>query len=533
MALRSTFAAFETAKSGLFMAQKQMDVTTHNMANVNTVGYTRQMFVQRAIDPYGNIERFPGPTRGGKIGLGTEPMELKQIRDAFLDIQFRQEFATEGQYEIRNQGMYYIEDIFNEIGDTSLDKLISDFFQSFSTTSGEKPNDDEYRTIIRSSAELLISQFHIFHSQLEEQQLNFNKNIETVVGQINDIAEQIDSLNDRIFKFELTGEKALDLRDQRNLLLDELSKLTSISYSEDHRGRVTVQLEGRDLVFPRSAATDQHGFVKLEVGGYNPPKYAVDGTTELNCIYWTDYEGNLTPPLPVGGPYDTLEPSDGALRGYFDVRDGVGPGGLPAGEPVAKGIPYYLNQLNKLAEAIVKEVNAVHSQGWSKNTATPPANNSAQGYNFFDITGVTAKTIDLSAAVKADLKNIALSSEKVEEDGQDINTGNGLNAQKLYDLFEKKDLSLVTDVKNFAEYYSTMIADLSVEAGRVNTTYKAQAKLVSSVDTQRAAVSSVSMDEETANLVMFQHAYNAAARCLTALDEALEHLIMRTGRVGL
>ena len=214
----------------------------------------------------------------------------------------------------------------------------------------------------------------------------------------------------------------------------------------------------------------------------------------------------------------------GILRSYLNLRDGD--------TMDCQGIPYFLQQLDVMVNALVSEFNNVHQNGYTMPfTNQNGSSGSVTGLNFFAADGVTAATIDIDEAILLSSFNIAASSEYVtmDEDGH-MQTGNNLNAlDMIYQIKERTDLD---DVGSFEGFFKNFLGNLASEVALANNMNDAQDVLISSIAKQRNAVMTVSEDEEMTDLIRFQHAYNAAARCITTMDEALDKLINSTGVVG-
>ena len=242
----ASFYGLEIAKTGLFASQKSLYVTGHNISNANTLGYTRQRLTTSAIPPAADNAMF-APVGRGRVGGGVEIENINQLRDSFLDMQYREEACFLGEWSARTDALEYIENIFREPSDSGINTCISDFFSSLQELA-KKPESKEIRSIVRQEAIKLTDILGHYHSQLEKLAEQQEYAIDVTIMDINSIAENISSLNEQIYKFELSGQHANDLRDRRNLLLDELSQLVNIEYNESPNGEFTVSIDGKYLV---------------------------------------------------------------------------------------------------------------------------------------------------------------------------------------------------------------------------------------------------------------------------------------------
>lgn len=500
--MRSTFYGLEIARKGLHVSQKGLDVTAHNIANANTPGYTRQRLVTSSIEPSAYSSGLFTYTSKGQVGGGVEIQQLTQVRDKFIDMQYRRENTKLGEWTAKTDALRYIEDVFREPSDAGLNAVLADFFSDLQELS-KYPESKEIRTLVRQDAIKLCETLHHYYDQLIQLQGEQDTAIAITINEINDKIMSIRDLNEQIFRFEIGGERANDLRDQRNLLVDELSNLIKIDYYETPEGKFRIDINGMPLVDHVHCQTLE---VVKDVD--NP---AGEGLDKLYSIKWS----GTNMEVPIAG---------GKLKGYLDIRDGKTPDRM--------GIPYFIEQLNKFAETLVTEFNAIHNRGYT----LPEDNESSRtGIDFFATTDkdgnpikITAKNIRLSQEILDSVYNIAASAQQV--DSKDPNKpGDNEIALELAGLRNRKDIPVVG---NFEDFTKMIIADLAVESSHSQKMLEGQQILTDSLDITRLSISGVSIDEEMTMIIQYQHAYSAAARAISAMDEALEILINRTGIVG-
>ncbi|HBU12470.1 MAG TPA: flagellar hook-associated protein FlgK [Clostridiales bacterium] len=357
--MRSTFYGLEIAKTGLFVAQNQQDITGHNMSNSATAGYTRQRLVTQSM-PASFGGTFIGIDNKSTAGRGVNTIHIEQVRNPFLDYQYRKENSASTNWATQEQYFGYIEALFSvELDEMSASSGLSSIFEKFYNSLyalSENPEDQEIRTNVRTTASTLVDSMNSYYDSLVKQQDTLNESVRITVNEINSIAQDIAALNEKIYGYELSGAKANDLRDQRNLLLDTLSGIVEINTFEDTNGRLVVQAGGRDLVRHTS-------YNQLAVEN-NVPN-SIEGEADMFGVYWADSEGNPT--------IIEFEIGEGALKGYMAIRDGATESNM--------GIPYVIQQLNDMCNKVVQQINGVHSEGWT----TPGGLNgpSRTGVNFF------------------------------------------------------------------------------------------------------------------------------------------------------
>jgi flagellar hook-associated protein 1 len=500
--LGSTFYGLEIAKTGLFASQRAIDLTGHNIANANTVGYTRQRLVLTSQEIVSGGERFLNVTKGYSGG-GVKILGVEQIRNQFLDRQYRREFGMQEMWGARSDAMGYIEDVFNETGDSGLSSTINDFFTSMHTLT-MNPESKEYRTNVKQNAIKMTDAFKHIASQLSDKQMEQNEAVRVTAIQINDTATGIADLNDQIFRFELKSDKANDLRDKRNNLLDTLSGLTDITYSEDAEGQVAVQIGGKTLV-------DKNTSFLIDA---NPTKTnPIAGGSNLIELTWHDYlEPDGVTPSPVVA-------TSGKLKSYVDMRDGNSSDNM--------GIPYLMGRLDTLASTIATEINKIHRGGWTLPDISN-GNVSATNVNFFaePAGGITAANFNIDAAIISSVFNIAAAGSQILTTAE---RGDYQNALNLSNLQENVNISGVGSIDG---YLKGFVAEIGVETAHTNQMYEGEQSLVDSLSNQKQSVSGVSVDEEMTNLIKFQQSYSASARVITAIDEYLDVLINKMGIVG-
>jgi flagellar hook-associated protein 1 FlgK len=514
----STFLGLEIAKSGLFLSQNAMNVSSHNIANVDTDGFTRQRIYAASVPGASNHVQF-ATDKSGLSGRGVTAVCVEQIRSPFLDYQYRNQNSSSTRWSTKEQFFSYIEDLFNtELDDnetvsSSISSQLGDFYDSLYKLV-ESPADIEIRTNVQQNALKLTQTMNYYFKQLTDQQNTLNENVDVTVDQINQYAQEISDLNEAILGYELSGDKANDLRDKRNLLLDQLSGLIDISYSEESNGNVNVQIDGNYLVRGSS-------YNKLAVAATKDNPVRPGAANRLYEVYWADSSGAATG--------KKVNVNAGALKAYMEVRDGN------TKEDV--GIPYILGQLNALCQKITNDVNAIHRTGYTTPNDSN-GNTSQTGINFFmdtsaaqDGSEVTAENFKLSTEVMQNVYNIAASDITVGPTGApNEQRGNGQIALKLSELINHTDASGNPD--NFGSAYKTIVTGVGLQLSNISSTAEVQAVMVDHLIQQRKSISDVSLDEEMTNIIKFSHAYSAASRMITAMDEQLNVLINSTGLVG-
>lgn len=244
MSAISTFNGLNISLQGLYVSRTGLDTTSHNISNSNTKGYTRQLIEQRATRP------ISLKTGKGMLGTGAEVYDIKQVRSEYLDRKYRSEKASYGEYSSKSDALSQLEMIINSAAEENFSSALGDFFDSMQTLS-TNPSDEAYLTVARQKAVDYTKYFNDAAQRLINYQEDLNYNVKAAVDEINNIATQIQSINRQIYKMEIDGNTANDLRDKRNLLVDELSELINVEVNEyqvEGTDRFRVSINGQILV---------------------------------------------------------------------------------------------------------------------------------------------------------------------------------------------------------------------------------------------------------------------------------------------
>lgn len=547
----SGFLGLNTALSGLFANQRSLGIVSHNIANANTEGYSRQVMNTKAYRP----QILPGNM--GTLGTGVDVTAVKQIRDSYLDFKFRSEVSAREEWKARADVLTEIEGIFNEPSDSSMSELLDKYYESLQSLN-KNPENLTARTLVRQTTMALSEGMKRMSGMLTSLQRELNFQFQVAVRETNDLAEQIAKLNETIYKVELEGGKANDLRDQRNVLVDKLSELVNVDYYEDEKSRFFVLVGGQQLV----AHTRSDGFELVQ----RQDKLHEDDDDRIMDIQWRN--GN---PIFLKG---------GKVKGLMGVRDNID-GNL-------KGIPYYVSKLNEFTDVLADTMNSIHEKGYGLDRST--------GYYMFTMdnmttaqfkaylineglnqgpavqvtagvldgtTGLTGQALDLKIKDNIEkllannpgyagksVKNIdgqyyvvdkiKASRMTLAKDLEDLNKfaaatniedvpGDGSNILKM--IQTRHDISLYA-WGTPEDFVKSLVSNLGVDTAEANRVAGNQAQLVKEYTILRDSIMGVSLDEEMANMIKFQTAYNANARMVNVFDEMLDLVVNRLGNVG-
>jgi flagellar hook-associated protein 1 len=503
--MRSTFHGLETARRGMFTQQSALETTGHNIANANTPGYSRQRvnFVQSEPYPPASLNR---PQIPGQMGTGVEAGTVARVREKFLDLQYRGENNELGYWTAKAEALEKMEEIMNEPSEEGLSKTLDRFWQSLQDLA-VNPHDAGARSVVRQRGLAVAETFNYLFDSLKAVQSDFKQQIDVTIKEINSIARQINNINKQIGDTEPHGYLTNDLYDERDRLLDQLSHLVNIDIDVVDSGKKVSQggntldiAEGKFTIY----LVDNNG-TRL-----NPP--LVDATNYTTNTLSVSYGGpsNTVDQFSLGAStfnYLTQFQVQGKLKGLVDSY-GYNNGGTATGV-----FSDMINDLDLLANALVTEFNTVHAAGIGLDDST--------GNLFF-----TYSTGNMGLH-----SNVVTSLDKIAA-GITSSDGDGNNAFKLAEILRDKPIAIGTTTSDIPSFYEGMIGGMAVDAQEAERIKNNRETLRQSVDERRQSVSGVSLDEEMGNMIQFQHAYNASARMITAIDEMLDRIINQMGLVG-
>jgi len=528
---------FDIGQKALMVSQTQLNVTSHNIANAATPGYNRQEVILEVSTP---------------ATLGQGGVSIAQIRryyDKLIQNQIVGSQQDYGKSYTLSQTLTAIEQLFNEAQDLGLADPLNEFFAAWQEVASNPEGLTERNSLLQKADTLVLS------AQSMEQGItdilrSTEEGISDLTSQINAMGFKISQLNNQIAQVEAgsTTNTANDLRDQRDELLKDLSKLVEVSYWEDKsNGSLTVNIGMKTLVSGNSVNT-------------------------LSAVYNT--EGNYL--LKLDGQDITSRITKGEMGGLLAVRDEMRNG--------------YLPDLRKLVATITNTVNLQHGQGYGLDGST--------GTNFFNpleltvedhsagavltaaVTDYSQLTLDeytilfnggnyeiynketgqlktsgaynpggttinlegiqfiISGAVTdqdqftvSPLTTAIRNFETAVTDGQKIAAsgtaaglpGDNTNALTLAELMDTKLVALKSDT--FANYYKSLVAEIGTRSEAASDELTFINNFLAGLNDRRDSISGVSLDEEAADLIRFQRAYQAAARLIQTADEMFQTLL--------
>lgn len=527
-----TFGSFGTVRLGIYAAQKGLDVTGNNITNINTEGYTRQRLNQVSLIP-GAADRYFSSYKT-RIGQGAVVAGVDQLRDPGLDISYRKAMADVGSANTKLGGLNDLATILDEVGKGDLeqdDGVILSQLNDLRDLINEAITNgvDTYNSLIRESAKSLAGLFNTYANKLEQLDKTYQKNLDQEVTEVNNILKQIQELNVAIRNSDIRGDEGLELRDQRNLLLDKLNEYVKVDvkYSMKDIGadtyveELTITLandppHNHTLIQGEYAA--QMGVDKAN--NYNINLYALRGPDGAKK------DPNDTD--PVGLRDNDLYGSLQSLRellteeGEYATNADIA---IDADASTKRGIPYYRNALDNLARTFAEEMNKLNDTDLAGSGAL--FSNSSSGN---DTTGITAGNISVSYDWANDIVSIQATA--------DANAPSGDTSQlaKFLDLFNREDIAF--DPKNidanaagnpYVGSFEDMLLRIqsTLAEDQMTTDAILNNHLVTANDiyVDRESVMGVDLNDEATSLMTYQKAYAAACRLMTTLNTALDSLL--------
>ncbi|WP_214693664.1 flagellar hook-associated protein FlgK [Exiguobacterium sp. s160] len=503
----STFMGLETARRSLTTHQWALQATGNNVANASNPGYSRQRLT------LGMTEQLSvnfGGTKAGQFGTGVRGETLARIRDLMIDQQYRDESVKNAFYATKEAAFGRMEDIINEPSENGLAKSLDLFWASLQDLS-VNPDDTGARSVVRQRAMTLAETFNYMSSSLTKVQDDLKAEAGVVSKKINDLLTKINNVNRQIGDAEPLGVLPNELYDERDRYMDELSQYIEFE-------RVPVDYLNGETRGNSQRVAEGRIDIQITVPGNPNPIKLVDGITggvgEMT-------ESTYRAADAVTAEAMTLQDMpNGKLRALVEMY------GSQSGPEAANGAyTKMLKDLDEMASVFATAFNNAHM--------TNKDASGTDGRNDFFVNSGTNTNTDIKAS-NIEVNETFMNNLDLIAASKDGNIGDGSGALELARL---KEMALsfagsATTTTSIGKYYQNVIGNMAVEASQNANLAKSTFALLSSSDQRRQSVSAVSLDEEMTMMIQYQHAYNAAARNITAVDEMLDKIINGMGVVG-
>lgn len=475
-------------KSGLFASKKSLEVTGHNLSNVNTEGYSRQKILQSTA--------LPVPTGGFVQGAGVKIDGVRRVGDDFIEKRLDAAISSNKYFDARSEQLTQIESIFNEVDTDGLNQILNKFFNSFRELANQ-PENETIRSVVRDSATLAVRDFKRIRETLDLQAGNIDRKITTTVSDVNQILAHIADVNGKISAIEQQQGESGDLRDQRDLALKSLAEHFKVHTYTDEKGRFVVTAQGIGTL-----VTGLHT-QELAVISKNKETSSNNMNGSVEIVLKNRPSQTITDKFQSGALSSIIKVRNENLRKLQDDMDGI-------------------------AFQFTTSVNAIHRQGFvNRNVSIGPDGNPVKtdsrgpttGLDFFTqplVKEDAARLIDLSSAVKADLSNITTALAPNAPGDNRI----AIAISKL-----QHERMAGEEAITLEEKYLQTIGSIGLETGKARLDAEQSNGLLAQANSIRERLTGVSVDEETANMIRFQHAYEASAKVMQAADEMFKTVL--------
>ncbi|AMM19693.1 flagellar biosynthesis protein FlgK [Frondihabitans sp. PAMC 28766] len=472
----STFSGLNTAYRGLTAARAGLDVVGQNISNASTDGYTRQRVTTSSIEAV-----QPGLfSTGTGVGQGVSVDGYARLGDASLDQNVRATASASGYSSVRSDALSTLETSLNEPGANGLSTQLQGLWSAWGDVSNN-PGTAAPASTLLGQAQSVADTIKTGYQAVSAQWSSARSSVDSMATDLNNDAKQIAALNGQIQQGTATGGNVNELVDQRNVLTEKVATLAGGTTHQNADGTVDVLIGGNALV----SGTDARS---VQVTGSATMEGAAASPVQLE---WTHRPG-----ASVG-----LD--GGQLAGTISLlapADGTGTGGT-----LAEAASSY----NAIATKLASSINSVYSTG-----ATPSG---TTGANFYAMstTGPAALGLGVVPQTASDIQSGAV--------------GAGASDGSIADQISTLGTGAAAPDRTWADIVTKIGAQAKTEfnASDRATTAATAAK------TNQASTESVDLDEENVNLLTFQHAYQGAARVMTAVDSMLDTLINHVGLVGI
>lgn len=632
--MSSTFSGIEMGKRSLITHSQALEIIGHNLNNINTEGYSRQVINLQAFEPI-YMPDLTREDRAGQMGQGVTTLNIVRVRDALTDNRLIIENKNFGYFDMRNKFMYQMELIYSEPSATNDPAMITtlrtslDEFMSGWEKISNHPDEKAARIELVEKANILTNVIKNHFEQFTTVRNNVDKEVQDRVLEVNHLAEKIAHLNDRILRSETVGDNPNDLYDQRDVMIDRLSKIVDVQISREDKDEMIIYIGGRHLVQGQKfeqldliPQANNDGYYDIQwkdgqklvlrggelaalvdlrdndlyfeikkldsfaanvtdlVNEIHRDGFGLNRTTDNNFFvefpFTTDPLGNFdrnqdgiddsTYLFRMSGS-NILDPQDkigiqgqmninGVTVDYFstdtlsNVINRINQSGArvnaflnPKGQLTLKA-DYQMN--NEIPDFVIQNLqdNGLFLSGY---TGILRESGEAGAYNWEQIDQVNqlnqssqwavAPLIHPSAYMKvednilSDMNNIAAASG-IDSDGdgiKDISNGVGDSQNSLKIASLKHEKIMVGMQLTFSQYFEALITDVGARGNLAEKGFKAAETIVHNLENIRKSISGVNIDEEFANLIKFQHGYNATAKVITTMDKMIETLILRLG----
>lgn len=464
---------FQTGRTGMMAAKAGIATSGHNITNSNTEGFSRQRVQVASETPR------PGPGTGNYIGSGVRINRIERVNDEYIEKQIQNGSRDLSNLEEKDQSLRQVEDIFNEMNGEGLNRLMAKFFNEFRKLAND-PNSQAVRESVREAAHAMVTDVHRLNKEVSEASRHIDAKIEGYVGQLNANTRELTELNQKIKEMEVGSNRTqiADLHDRRDLVVKNIASLVNVTTHKNEKGDINVEIRGVGPLVNNVTAE--------QMSVFRSPRDDEGKVENALDVKSTGQTGTLTHLL-----------KGGKLGGLLEIRD--------------QTLSSIGDRLDDLAYTLADTVNSIHKEGFSRD--------GVQGLMFFKpIAGKegAAEMFDLSDSIKASSQAIATAAQPDSPaDNRVAIAISGLQGMRLM-----ADGKATVD-----DFYNSIVSDVGVISNKNRSTLNQQKNVMTQLNKMREQISGVSIDEETANLMQFQHSFDASARVIAVADEMVKTVL--------
>lgn len=480
---------FSIGRSSLRTSKRSLETTSHNIANSNTEGYSRQVITTETNAPVGSGKNV--------YGTGVNVRSVRRAHDSLVEKKLNHSLSQNHFDQERGSKLGQVEEIFNEINSDGMNKILNRFFNSFRELSNQ-PENEVVRSIVRDNANIVVEDFKRINDSITGVKENIDASLEASVEDINVQAKRIAELNVEIIRLENQGGQAGDLRDQRDNSVRQIAEYLPVNTYEDGKSQYVVNIVGAGSLVA-GGVTNNLSSSKTTSNGDDA--YAGEGKIEIF------FGSNKNHPI-------STKVNSGSIGAMLKTRN--------------EEISDLRSNIDEMAHGLVHATNAIHRRGYANreirmdeqgNILSDPRAGKNTGINFFkeplDIKQA-ANFIELSDEIKDDLNNIST--------GLAPNSpGDNRIAIAIAKLQHEKILG--GGSKTFEETYLQSVGKIGVAVSKSHINSEQSGGILAQAKSIKERISGVSLDEETTNMVKFQHAYDASAKMMKTADEMFDSVL--------
>lgn len=475
----------QTARSGMMASKAAIATTGHNIANANTEGYSRQRVLTEA--------QVPPFTAGDRrhIGMGVNVSRVERINDEYLNKQIQHSAREMSHFEEKSMALQQLEDVFNEMNGDGLNRLVAQFFNEFRKLSND-PNSEAVRQSVREATQSMVNDFRRIRKEVVNIQKHLDARITGYLTEINSLTKDLTELNLKIKATGISGNTPPDLLDQRDEVLKKLAGYANLSIHPDNSGMMNIDMYG---IGPLVTGAVRETLTAGRTPEETKLERNIANIDDDRTVRKTD--GLLDIMSTGSGVPITHLIKGGKLGAIVELRDKV--------------MTDALARMDEFAFTLAQSVNEIHRQGFDRY--------GNQGVEFFRLPMSkerAAEFIDLSDAVRSDVNFIATAA-------QPDSPGDNRIAMSIANLQNLKILG--NGNVSFDDWYNSIVSDVGVIGSKNRSSLNQQKNIQTQLSKMRDQIAGVSIDEETANLLQFQHTFDASAKVIQVADEMLKTIL--------